>query len=404
MVCVENNTTKIGFEILNIFFLPVGALLTLIIRVIRPFFLVRINVLISERVGHYATNTELYFCERDAGINIPKKPYVDLWYDNWPISNRQLGRMWARILHVGPRWLLGPVDIVNSFLPGGDVHRINPPGVDKFNLLDRFPAHLKFLSEEEMQGEACLRSLGIPDGEPFVCLNVRDSSYLDKTLPWREWGYHDIRDCNIQNYILAAEELVARGYYVVRMGAVVKEAMNVSHPMIIDYAANGMRSDFMDIYLCAKCVFFVSNSTGIDAVPWALRQPIVYVDIVPAGEMSTTSSKFIAITKKHWLQSEKRYMTFREIFDSGTGKKDKAKFYETNGIELMESSPEEIAAVVMEMEERLKGTWVETEEDDKLQCRFWKLYPKYDTHGELSGEIRSRVGTDFLRRHQDWLE
>jgi len=397
-IAVRRTLIKLVLKFINILLLPMGLFLTLIIRVISPFFLVRINVLISERIGHYATNTELYLCERDAGINVPRKPHIDLWYNNWPICNSQLGAMWARILHVGPRWLLGPVDLVNSFFPGGATHQINPPGIDRNNFLERFPAHLWLLPDEDVRGEAALRDLGIPDGAPFVCLHIRDNGYLKKMLPWRQWDYHDYRDCNVQNYILAAQKLVERGYYVIRMGVFVNEAMNVSHPMIIDYAVNGKRSDFMDIYLCAKCAFFVSNSTGIDAVPWALRKPIVYVDMVPLGEMSTSSSKFIATTKKHWLKSEKRFMTFCEIFDSGVARFVHSEPYQSRGIDLIESTPEEIADVVLEMEERIKGTYQTTEEDEDLQDQFWSFYPKYDFNGDLSGEIRSRVGADFLRR------
>ena len=52
----------------------------LVIRLIRPWLLVRLGGLESSRIGHFAANTELYLCERDAGINIPKQRYVDLFY------------------------------------------------------------------------------------------------------------------------------------------------------------------------------------------------------------------------------------------------------------------------------------------------------------------------------------
>ncbi len=388
-------------KFLTLLLSPLGLLLVLVMRAIRPWFLIRINILTSERIGHFAANTELYLCERDAGINVPEGRYVDLWYHNWPICNQQLARMWNRVLHVGPRWLLATVDWVNDSIPCGEAHRIGMNTMhdrDVHNLLDRFPPHLSFLPEEVKRGEAGLRAIGIPEGAPFVCLIVRDSSYLKETVPWKSWDYHDHRDCNIQNYILAAQKLTERGYYVVRMGAMVREVMAVDHPMIIDYAAKGLRSDFMDIYLGAKCTFCISTTTGFDAVPYIFRRPIVYVDMVPLEHVYTFSQKFLSTTKKHWLRNENRFMTFHELF-SPVFTTIKAAGYERMGIDLLESTPEEIAAVVLEMEERLKGTWETTEEDEELQRRFWGLLPKSTLHGE----IRSRFGADFLRRHQDWL-
>lgn len=390
--------------------LPVALPVVVMIRLVRPWVLIRFNILTTERLGHFARNTELYLCERDAGINTPKMRHVDLWYHNWPVANRQLARMWGRVLRVWPAWILAPIDLANSIVPGGAVHQIGENtqiGRDVHNLLDRLPPHLTFLPEEEKKGEAGLRALGIPPGAPFVCLNVRDSSYLAKTIPWATWNYHDYRDGNIQNYVLAALELTKRGYYVVRVGAVVKEAMNVDHPMIIDYAAKGLRTDFMDIYLAAKCAFCISKPTGFECVADIFRRPIVNVDHVPLGVLSTFRRDVLATTKMHWLRGEGRFMTLREIFDSGADQFLTSNRYEELGIDLIESTPEEIAAVVLEMEARLSGTWRPTDEDEELQRRFWERYPKrvaYYNKVPLHGEIRSRFGTDFLRRHKAWLE
>ena len=375
----------------------------LVMRSIRPWLLIRVNILVSERIGHFAANTELYLCERDAGINVPEGRYIDLWYHNWPISNGQLACMWNRVLHVWPRWLLAPVNMVNALIPGGEAHQINnniQTDIDVHNLLDRMPPHLSFLPNEELRGKAGLLDLGIPDGAPFVCLIVRDSSYLKKSVPWKSWDYHNYRDCDINNYILSAQKLAERGYYVIRMGVVVREAMNVDHPMIIDYASNGMRSDFMDIYLAAKCTFCVVGNAGFEAVPYIFRRPIIYVDYLPLGMMRTDSSRLISTTKKHWLREENRFMTFREILESDIGFLWASSDYESAGIDLIESSPDEITDAVLEIDDRLKGTWKTTGEDEELQRRFWDMFPKTEHHGEIC----SRIGAGFLRRHKDWLE
>src|SRR3989344_2450693 len=259
--------------------LPLAVWFVLVVRAIRPFCIVRFGSINGWRIGALAGIVELYLCERDAGIHVPKVSYTDIWYYLTPSCNSQLDRMWRRVINIGPHTLLKLVYGLNARIPGGNAHRIRDntwKDRDVHNLLDRSSPHLAFMPEEEEMGQAGLRVLGIPPGAPFVCLIVRDSSYLDKTMPWKSWSYHNHRDCNIQNYTLAAQELVRRGYFVVRMGAVVKETFSLVHPMVIDYATNGARSEFMDVYLGAKCAFCISNSTGYDAVPTAFRRPVVF--------------------------------------------------------------------------------------------------------------------------------
>ena len=185
---------------------------------------------------------------------------------------------------------------------------------------------------------------------------IRDAAYLtskSKSLNLEvDWSYHDYRDCNVQNYILAAKELADRGYYVMRMGAKVKEAINIEHSMIIDYATNGMRTDFMDIYLGAHCDFCISNGTGYEGVSYIFRKPILFIDHVPFGDINTYNKNTLITTKKHWLKSEERFMTFEEIFRSVAFFQRTNEFNELK-IDLIESSPEEIKAAVIEMSERL---------------------------------------------------
>ena len=67
-------------------------------------------------------------------------------------------------------------------------------------------------------------------------------------------------------------------------------------------------------------------------------------------------------------------------------------------LELEENTPEEIHAVTIEMDERLKGTWQTTEEDEKLQQRFWDLFgPDKLKSSDL------RIGTEFLRQNRELL-
>lgn len=398
----------------GLFQLPVYVIavpVVICMRLFRPWFLVRVGPLISSRLGHFASNTELYLCELEAGINSPERSYADiLYFAHTPICNKQLAKMWSRTIRVWPSWIMVPIYRVNRVIPGGEIHEVGGTAQsdrDIHNLFDRVPGHLQFTAEEEAKGAAGLRRLGIPEGALFVCLIVRDSAYLSAHLGGGDYSYHDYRDSHIRNYVLAAEELARRGYYVVRMGAVVHEKMPSRHEKVIDYATNGMRSDFMDVFLGAKCQFCISVGTGFDAIPQIFRRPIVFVNTVPLGYLLTFRKCYLSITKHHYLIKEDREMSLGEIFSSGAGLALTASDYASKGINLVENSPEEIRDAVVEMVERLEGAWREEEADEMLQRRFWEIYPAgiKDATGRavLHGEIRGRFGANFLRANPEWL-
>lgn len=242
---------------------------------------------------------------------------------------------------------------------------------------------------------------GIPEKNDFVAFYSRNSAYLKSLFPHFDFGYHDYRDSKITNYLTAADELTRRGYYVVRMGAVVSNALNTKNHKIIDYS-NSYRSEFMDIYLGAKCRFFLGTVGGFNSVPQIFRVPMVLVNLLPL-EYIPFHPQDLVIPKKLWHREKKRFLKFREVHSFGLGTALLSEKYRVLGVDPIENTPEEIKAVAVEMVERLKGTWQTTEEDEKLQRKYWSFYsPDHVcSKSELS---RSRIGAEFLRQNKELLD
>lgn len=379
-----------------------AVLSVLLIRLMRPVILIRFGEIISHRIGHFAEYVEVYLSER--ALRIQPSRSVDIFYYSGPISNAQLKTMSERALKVAgfARWL----DRVNRRLPWGEKHQItitirtpHELGDNYYDTLNRTPVHLSFTPEEEQRGRDSLSGLGIPEGAPFVCFMARDSAYLDATFPDSNWQHHDYRDSTIQNYLPAVEELSSRGYFAVRMGSVVKESLTASNPMVIDYATNG-RTDFLDIYLSTNCQFFLTSGTGIDALTTMFRKPIACVNFAILGFVHAWGPNDLFIPKKLWLRKESRFLTFREVLDSGAGGLFRTEQFDQMGIDLIENSAEEITGLAVEMKERLTGTWVTTPEDEKLQGRFWSLFE----FGEQHEHFLPRIGAQFLRQNRFLLD
>ena len=254
------------YLLLQIPFYLISIPLVFIIRLIKPWYLIRWHEIESGAMGYFTATTELYCCEKDAGINTPTQKFVDIFCLRKNVCNKQLEKMWRRELIILPRWLLIPLFRVNRFFnmfaSGGNDHEIGyntKRDQDVHNLIDKFSVHISFTDEEELKGKEILNKFGVPEDAKFICLNVRDSGYLSRRHEDHEYmerlKAQSFRNADINKYILAAEELARRGYYVFRMGIKVFEPLKSSNPKIIDYANSGMRSAFMDIYLGAKCFF-----------------------------------------------------------------------------------------------------------------------------------------------------
>lgn len=368
-------------KLLRLSLVPFALLCVLALRLLKG--RVRIGVLWTQRLGHLAGNVEVYLCEREAGIR-PRS--FDIWCSPGTPCSKQLFKMWGRVLHIDRTGFAEIVLKVNKLFDGWKSTEITSGNIDRDvnNLLEQYAPHLKFTLEEEARGESGLRRMGIPHGAKWVCLIVRDAAYLP-TLT-----YHAYRDSDIDTYVSAVLELVRRGYYVIRMGAKVAKPLRVKHKRVIDFSAQ--YEDFMSVYLGARCAFCLSNGCGFDAIPVIFRRPICYVNYVPMEYLQTYNHGSLAICKHH-MKDGKR-MTPAEIWESGAGQFMRADEYEQAGITLVDNTPSEIQAVVEEMADGLPG-------DD--QSSFWRDFPRSispHTQTPLHGEIRMRIGREFIRGYQ----
>ncbi len=394
-----------AIKILLLFPALLGALT---LRLLRPVIVIRLGGLDISRIGGMYFG-DWHLSERAAGIHDKKN--FDIFYfttiDN-TICNRQWLKMWQRVLRtVGFGQLFSMINRISRMLPGYQAHVLAMPRV--WTVTDPAKQRLKcilankepniaFTKEEERLGLQALKELGIPGEKPLICFHSRDAAYLNVKYPKISWSYHDHRDSSIGNYVPAVEELVQRGYSAIRMGAVVKEKLTVSNPGIIDYAGNGQRTDFLDIYLGAKCAFFIASETGISIVPEIFRRPVVYTNWTPLRRISPWILNGLVIFKKFYSCKEKRPLTFSEIMDLEFGTQDTKDVFAKQNIDLIENTPEEIRDAAMEMEDRLKGRWQSTDEDEQLQERFWGLFgPDRLKSPDL------RIGARFLRQNQHLL-
>ena len=131
----------------------------------------------------------------------------------------------------------------------------------------------------------------------------------------------------------------------------------------------------------------------------------------PLADLNTSSERFLSLTKHYYSLRLNRELTLSEIVASGVAMALDDELYRAADIRLVESTPEEIRDLAVEMAERLDETWRPEARDEALQARFWALFPRhlpdpYNPHSgtPMHGVIRSRYGAVFLRNSPKWLQ
>ena len=264
------------------------------------------------------------------------------------------------------------------------------------------PPTLTFTDAEKQKGSDLQKILLSDPAKPFVCIALPENSYY-----LSKYSASDSLESNLnifscmptwESYYHCVNSLSDAGLAVIRMGQSVDNAIDPTSCKIIDYAAN-LRSEFGDIWLLGNSKFVIAGGgTGVYWPSSALNKPSVITDSYAASS-STVCPSDLNIHQLAWSRSAKKLMPFSWLI-SQQGAWAQRRNLIAGDFEIIKNTAEEITEVVLEMNQRLDGTWIETDEDVELQNRFKKLrenVPKWQIQEGV------RIGADFLRRYQHLL-
>ena len=394
----------------ELFFICFALFLVFLVRLLRPLVLIRFGSITSYIIGSFVYEAEYYLSKKD----YEKTKSIDLFYYRYKYEshrkppNEQWDIMVRRHIHVSP--FVSYLYTANQLLPMGKVHSLTyETGIDYWmdseNAMSQTNQHIRFTDVENERGLKFLQEIGHKQDELFICLNVRDSAYKEKYQDWKkDWSYHNFRDSDINTYEEVSLALAEKGYWVFRMGKVVKKPLNLSHPRILDYVNTKYRSDFLGIWLMANCHFCVNANGGITEVAKVFRRPLVQVNMIPFCDIGMVPSLSISIPKKLTWRVNNSPLSLSEQM---THNYHRHSEYKNAGIKISDSTAREITEAVMEMEGRLNGTWKDSHEDDQLQKLYWKKFkatPNFSkNHGLIHPEDEDRVGSKFLRNNHEWF-
>lgn len=371
----------------------------LLIRVIRPFVLIRLGTLHSTRIGHFVADG----AEQLARLQQQPTKTID-WFWLGKTCNTQWENMIRRSHLVYPwvRYLYW----WNSAIPGGSAH-MRPSSYTKSRdvegLFARYNVKIPFLPEETAEALAWLRSKGWKEGEPFVCLLVRDNEYLAQASlhgngspkAYEGWSYHDYRNSDIETYVPAIQWLASQEVWVIRMGKLMAKPLPSEMDHVIDYAFDPSKSDLLDIWLFANCTGCISTATGPDMISLVYDKPLLFVNALPLAGLSSFSNSIWFPKTLRWRDSG-QLLSIMEHLTHNFLRSDE---YDAAGIDILDLTSCQITSAVQEFWQRITKTWLEDVTDNQRQSNFWDICMKWPEYSSLHGfrHPAARVGSDWLR-------
>lgn len=351
------------------------------------------------RLGHLASEVDAFLKEKSLG-RLPDRRWfilapaggvancclLDYWREYVPVVT---ARWKCAILSAMSRHRLMAMDIghyVYAFRGTASYYSIQAAWAGRSPLL-------ALKAEHRERGRRALHRLGVPQDAWLVAVHVREPGFA-----LADEAAHSHRNSSLETLLPAIEEIRRRGGWVIRMG---DPSMGKAPDRdgLVDYAHHALRSDWMDVFICAECRFFLGNSSGLFILSSVFGVPCALANMVPPSH-NGFAARDISIPKLIWSETRGRYLTFPEIFSTSVANFRLARQFEDGRLRVDENSGEDILQLVREMLDRLDGVWKAEPEDDLLQARYKGLLKP----GHYAFGSQARIGTAFLRKHRFLLD
>ncbi len=394
----------------------VFTILVLLIKTVKPLILVRFGLYRCFRIGSMVGDMDVTVTKKKKDHSIPFLT-LDFYIPEVPqklSANSFVTSLWRRsgvlILpysSVGRALLLelNKRALTDFKLATHLIHGVRLPKEqiiddrDLHNITENFPPNIWLKSSEWKNGSGWFENLNIEPGAKIALLLGRDSAYGSSRKDVPE--YHKHRNCDINQFDLAATYLAEQGYYVFRMGSLVETPLAISDEMrIFDYAVNGMRTEFRDIFLGKRCTFVITVSSGYDAVPIAFRKPKVIVNYPCIGSAPLHYRDAILLCKIVRDISTHEILSIDDLYQRGVLFEYDKRCFDRANCYFQDNTNVEIKKTVIEALEKLINKTGDSEIEDKLQILFRRTLSRFyaDAPPQIKCEVNARYSHYGLQK------
>ena len=274
--------------------------------------------------------------------------------------------------------------------------RVNNRSSNKFEIWNSGSPTLNFKRDEIKRGEKLESDLNLyQEFISFAISSKQYRSHVDKAqVANSKSEKQDLITTipDLSNYLALFSELSKNNLLVLRMGIHEDNRLpvDVGHG-VIDYAFLN-RSEFGDVWLASRCLYFSTAGAGAWWLGAAFGKRTVLSDSYALRGTSGANDLFIPQLAKFEQSSEIASFAWMVANDEWAFDQNKLN----REYSIIKNTPQQIVDVNFEMLARLSGNWVETDEDIDLQRRFRSCQDLY----RPADRSPARIGAKFLREHQ----
>ena len=391
-----------------LFFVPFYISIVLIV-LFKKIIHIRFGEIETRAVGHFSLPIEIYLSEKDLGINKTRHKTYDFFIQNKHVANKFLLKKWKSKITVLPYFFISFWNFFRKHEFGKEFlipyrhwsdYSEKWPNVkhqlrDIHNVLPKTRNHITFNTAETKAGEKFFISNNIT--RKLVIFFARDSAYYQSK---RNNEDSNFRNSPIEDQAKAIKSMTEK-YFCLRMGSKPHYELKINEKNFLDYSFSKYNNEFNDIYILSKAHFVVSTGSGFEDMAMMFRKPVVLVNATETEYRNRPLfNNYIKlfIPKKIFSSQKKRFLTFSEIFSIGAENLQSINDYKERNLSLINNTSNEINDVVIEMDQRLNGKWIETDESANLQKRYWEINAFPDMP-----KFECKIGSKFLKENIDLL-
>jgi len=316
--------------------------------------------------------------------NVPNMTLLNCWDKH--IEARPSG--WSSGLSPKENEILQD-DFWSVRLGPGDTRMFSHAGAEVQSRWDQhgYGPLLELPRDLEERGWNALGSLGLPRGQWFVCLHVREAGFHKA---WHE-KHPGIRNADILTYLKAVQRIIDSGGCVIRVG----DPTMVRLPPkkgLIDYAHAEIKSEELDVFLCAKARFFIGTNSGLGLVPPIFGVPCAMTNWAPIA-LPQWYGRDRFIPKTIYSAKLGRALSLTELLSSPAAWQQFQSYFDDAGLEVRDNTEDEIDELIAELLEETAGQDCLTPEDKILVQGYNHLVVNNKSY------VGARLGRACLRRH-----
>jgi len=258
--------------------------------------------------------------------------------------------------------------------------------------------------DEDIKARAILQKELNKDIQQWVCIHYRNSSYTNNfqkglKIPKDDFG-QDFRNTTPDLLIPSIQRLNGLGIHVFLMGHQAIFPIKDSD-LFTNFSNCRWRTDFLDVYLSARCLFYFGNSSGSAQISRMFGRPTIGSNLSLIHCFNGTNTD-ITSPKKYYDNGLERYLTLSEILKSPIKDARNADEYQKNGISLHENTAEELLLILEEMLENLgiiKTDVNFTSYDFKM-----KYLEILKTNNIIISSNNSNISLKYLFKNQEFIK